>query len=348
MDYSYAKNLDILEYLHALNIERMEHNTLDKAKKKAEIVDFFHKYGLEATTSAFKVSKTTVYRWKEKLKRGGVEALVDQSKAPIKRRERMAEAEIVEKIAKLRLEHPGLGKEKIAVLLDGRISASTVGRVISDLKRQGRIPKTNKVSFYAKSGRFHERKKIRHTKLRRKGFHPEHPGDLLQIDSVVKFINGIRRYIVTAIDIPSGFSFAYAYSGHSSQTAEDFFRKLETVAPFKIRRVQTDNGCEFLHRFHDALDKRNIQHFFNYPRRPTQNAHIERFNRTIQEEFADYRLKEMAYELSEFNRSLMEWLIWYNTERPHWKLNLISPVQYLIRNYGFSHMLWTSTFICIF
>jgi transposase InsO family protein len=343
MDYSYTKNLGILGYLHALNIERMEKNQLDKARKKAEIMEFFGKYGLEATVSAFRVSKITLYRWREKFKIGGIEGLVEASKTPLKRRERTVEAEIVEKILDLRTRHPRLGKEKIAVLLNGSISASTVGRVIGDLKRDKRIPDPKKFSFQAKTGRFFERKKIRHKKLRRRGFYPENPGDLLQVDTVVKFINGIRRYVVTAVDIPSGFSFAYAYKNHSSGSTEDFFEKLETVAPFKIRRIQTDNGSEFLNRFHDALNKRSIQHFYSYPRRPTQNAYIERFNRTIQEEFTDYRLKEMAYELHEFNRNLMEWLIWYNTERPHWKLNLISPIQYLIRNYGFSHMLWTST-----
>jgi len=46
-------------------------------------------------------------------------------------------------------------------------------------------------------------------------------------------------------------------------------------------------------------------------------------------------------EPSKFNHSLMDYLIWYNTERPHWSLNLLSPIQYLIKHNGFSEMLWT-------
>jgi hypothetical protein len=47
------------------------------------------------------------------------------------------------------------------------------------------------------------------------------------------------------------------------------------------------------------------------------NAHVERFNRTIQEEFIDY-LQELLITPNEFNRQLIPWLIGYNAERPHW------------------------------
>jgi len=66
-------------------------------------------------------------------------------------------------------------------------------------------------------------------KLRRKGYTPLAPGDLLQIDSIIRFKDGIKRYILTAIDLKSGFFFAYGYSNLSSKSGLDFYQKLESV-----------------------------------------------------------------------------------------------------------------------
>jgi len=37
-------------------------------------------------------------------------------------------------------------------------------------------------------------------KLRRKGYHPEKIGNFIQIDAILKFIWGIKRYIITAFN----------------------------------------------------------------------------------------------------------------------------------------------------
>lgn len=59
---------------------------------------------------------------------------------------------------------------------------------------------------------------------------------------------------------------------------------------------------------------------------------MERFNRTIQEEFEDWN--EILLEDSEiFNDRLVEWLSWYNTKRYHWGLNLDTPINNLLTNY---------------
>jgi hypothetical protein len=60
------------------------------------------------------------------------------------------------------------------------------------------------------------------------------------------------------------------------------------------------------------------------------NAHDERFNRTIQEEFVDYHEPELLNP-DLFNQKLIEYLLWYNGERPHWSLGLKSPIQFLIQ-----------------
>jgi transposase InsO family protein len=73
------------------------------------------------------------------------------------------------------------------------------------------------------------------------------------------------------------------------------------------------------------------------------NAHVERFNRTIQEEFIDYH-EELLINPDQFNRQLIPWLIWYNAERPHWALKLQSPVQFpLQENPSLCKTWWPNT-----
>lgn len=323
----------------------------NKAKKKTEIVYFFDKFGLEATISAFKISKSSIYEWRKTLRKnkGNIESLNERSKTPINRNKRIIPKQIGDFIVAQRKEHPKLGKDKISQMLKdeniANISESTIGRMLNDLKKQGKIRKNIKITLSGKTGKLieHVKNKPKKKKIRRNGYYSLKPGDVNQTDSIVKFINGIKRYIITSIDEKSEFAFAYAYSSLSSNTSRDFFHKFDNVAPFEIKHIQTDNGQEFHKYFRDELEKRNIIQFFNYPKRPQMNAKVERFNRTIQEDFIDQNLYLLAYDINQFNQKLMDWLLWYNTKRPHQTLQQQSPIKYLINTFGFSNMLWTST-----
>lgn len=228
---------------------------------------------------------------------------------------------IYEFIENLRLNNYRLGKEKIKRLLDAYCEAEGL-ETISESKI-GRIIKANNL-FLPKQGRvYHDPSKkptIPGTKRIKerlpKGTYVKTAGELLQLDTVVKFDQGIKRYILTAIDLWCRFTFAFAYMRLSSAVALDFMRKLELIAPFKIQAIKTDNGMEFLGEFGQYLAKRNITHYFSYPRTPKSNAYIERFNRTIQEEFVDGHL-DLFGDMHTFNDKMMDYLVYYNTVRPH-------------------------------
>jgi putative transposase len=79
----------------------------------------------------------------------------------------------------------------------------------------------------------------------------------------------------------------------------------------------------------------------NYPRHPQHNANIERLNKTIEDEFLNNNLEYIEDE-KYFNHNLINYLIFYNKNRPHKSLNYMSPSDYLINNLNFSNMLWTS------
>ena len=78
------------------------------------------------------------------------------------------------------------------------------------------------------------------------------------------------------------------------------------------------------------------------------NAFVERFNRTIQEEYTNFKRWDLLQKIQEFNRNLMDWLIFYNFKRPH--LGLKKDVEAVYCTYGIfktiplmCHMRWTGT-----
>ena len=102
------------------------------------------------------------------------------------------------------------------------------------------------------------------------------------------------------------------------------------VFPYPLQYVLTDNGSEFMKHFDEELRRLCQTHWHTYPRTPKMNAHVERFNRTLQEEFLDYH-EDLLLEPDDFNKAMIPWLLWYNGERPHWGLNLQSPIQFLTK-----------------
>jgi len=318
--------------------DRREEMITESAMKKAEIVGFFNKHGLKATIDAFKKKKSSIYSYRKKLRdsNGNLEVLNDKSRAPINRRKSKVSAEIIEFIKDIRQRRGDIGKAKIKILLDKyckekgieSVSESTIGRTI----------KRHNIYFYKERNHWGKLKKKKYkAKLRKNGYKPLNPGDLLYIDAVSLVSNGIRRYIITAVDTMSKIAFAYCYSSLSSKNATDFLQKLIKVAPFQINRIQTDNGSEFHHFFNKFLSNNNIIHYYSYPRHPQQNSYVERFNKTIQDEF----ITPYPYDLSDLsllNYNIADYLLFYNTQRPHLAINLSTPIEFFISNYLNSKM----------
>ena len=326
---------------------RFRYMISEKAKERCHILSFWEKHGDGATIEAFKVSRRTLFRWQKSLKevQGKLEGLNKKSTAPKRRRKRVTPDNIREFILKERSFDSRLSKDKLSVLMKedkvANLSASTVGRILFDLKKQGILPKYIKLSFSGKTGRLIERNPIKRKKLRSKG----HEGGLVKADSIARFTNGTKRYIVTAIDKETKFAFAYAYKNHSSDGATDFMQKFKSVSPVSLTHVQTDNGSEFAHHFEIFLEKNDIVHFHTYPRSPKMNAEIERFNRTLSDAFIKQNRLLLAYDIDKFNEKLVDWLLWYNIRRPHWSLGLVSPLRYIVSKLPVEecHMLWTDT-----
>lgn len=341
-------------YMKYANI--IDHPQKETIRHRLKVMSFFDQFGVAATKEAFSVSRSTVFLWKKTLKEanGRIQSLAPESKAPkTPRKKRKVDLKHCQFIIDYRTLHPGVDKVTIKPALDRYclenklefISESTIGRLIKELKEKGLILKTSRVSFYGKTGRLIKREINRRKKSRRKGFLPKMPGDLVQMDTIEIFIQGTRRYFFTALDVVTASGFALEYKSKISANSVDFLQKVIRVFPFAIQRIQTDNGSEFHKHFDDFCQRQDLIHFYNYPHHPQSNSHLERFNRTIQCQYINWHLNELI-DPSKFNPGLIEYLLWYNTERPHRRLNKTPPFKYYIDNFiksNQSKMLWTLT-----
>ena len=97
---------------------------------------------------------------------------------------------------------------------------------------------------------------------------------------------------------------------------------------FTISMVQADNGSEYGRYFEQVLHTGGIATRHSRLRRPNDNAHIERFNRTIQTECIGYYWRR-SVPLSRQRDTLTAYLDYYNTERVHLGIQMRIPVEML-------------------
>lgn len=92
------------------------------------------------------------------------------------------------------------------------------------------------------------------------------------------------------------------------------------------KQIRVDNGPEFTSSKLVAwCEAKNITLHYIQPGKPTQNAYIERFNRTMRREVLDAHLFNSLTEVREI---VHEWMTSYNEERPHDSLNNTPPSVY--------------------
>lgn len=106
-------------------------------------------------------------------------------------------------------------------------------------------------------------------------------------------------------------------------------RSLEQIIEWrgKPAAIRCDNGPEYIsQRLKDWAEKHQITLLYIQPGKPTQNAYIERFNRTARHEWLDLYL----FNSIEHAQNLAtEWLWTYNNERPHTAIGGVPPTRLL-------------------
>jgi len=125
-----------------------------------------------------------------------------------------------------------------------------------------------------------------------------------------------RHYLLTLIDVYSRWAYARALPAITAPASVQVVGRARRSAPFAFQCIQTDHGSEFSTHFTQRLAVWRIQHRHGRVRQPNDQAHVERFNRTLQEEL---RTDLIRYQdaPTKLNHSLRAYLTYYNTERLH-------------------------------
>lgn len=275
------------------------------------------------TSRHFGISRKTFHKWLKLYDENNLSSLEDRPKAPLnKRGPEYTYTEIV-RMQDLRIKYPTLGRDKLIPIYKEdygeEIKPQAAKRIVADYKLYAKRAVKVKRKGAWDSGQ----KKKRITELAKKPF----AGFLLEADTIVEYFGSEKRYILTAIDYHSRFAFAYMYKTKASKNAADFLRRIVLLYGGNIENIHIDNGSEFKKEFEKAAKELGIDLLHARPYQPKDKPLIERFNGIIQQEFID--LGNFTLDVEKFNRSLAEWIVFYNFKRPHHSLGLKRPIEYV-------------------
>jgi len=152
---------------------------------------------------------------------------------------------------------------------------------------------------------------------------PTKPGILVETDTIHDGSPLERLYVYVLIDVCSRWAYAAPAPAITTHRSLRFIETARMFAPFPFATIQSDHGSEFSKWFTKRLAERGLAHRHSRIRQPNDNAHIERFNRTIQDEC----LSRLTRSLHAWQRGIPEYLHYYNHERPHMGLDMKTPLQ---------------------
>ena len=275
------------------------------------------------------ISKASLYRWKKRYSLGGLIALEDETKAPINRRKADLRAKIEPLVVSIRQANPLWGKYKIACIIKREhgimVSASTVGRVLSRLIKMGFIKPIH--FFYGREKAKRPRNFNRHAQRWKYGMKTLAPGELVQVDhTTVELENGLTIKHFKAVCPLTKLTSEQAYIDATSLTATHFLEHMKKTLPFGIRSIQVDGGSEFMAEFENRCQQDNIDLFVLPPKSPKYNGNVERGNSTVKYEF--YYQHYGRLNMHNIRKKLQEFVVRYNTFRPHQALQYLTPWEY--------------------
>jgi transposase InsO family protein len=170
------------------------------------------------------------------------------------------------------------------------------------------------------------------------------PGELVHVDikllgrigRIGHRITGDRRsrvrgigweFVHVAVDDASRLAYVEVLEDQKGLTAVGFFeraRRWFAKRGIRIERVMTDNGSAYVsRRFRQACKRWAIRHLRTQPYRPETNGKAERFIQTLIRGWAYRRPYRTS---NQRTKALPKWLRYYNEQRPHRALGMISPM----------------------
>jgi transposase InsO family protein len=219
-----------------------------------------------------------------------------------------------QRIANVKRRHPSFGVKRISQWLKRVLflpaSPETVRRT---LHRQGLMPPT--------------RKKAPRNPPKPRFFERSTPNQLWQSDLFTFRLGGKNAYLVGFVDDYS--RYVVGLGLYRSQTAEHVLEVYRTaVAEYGVpKEMLTDQGRQYANwrgktRFQQELAKDRVHHLLSRPHHPMTLGKVERFWKTIWEEFL---VRAQFGSFEEAQTRVRYWVQWYNHKRPHQGLEGLCP-----------------------
>jgi len=308
------------------------------AHKRLTLLQLAEKLGnISKACRMHKVSRSQFYEYKRSFQEFGLDGLIDKPPIPGPHPNELSEG-IKRRIIELSLEHPAFGQQRIAdqLALEG-ISAcpTSIRNVWIKAGMETKYKRLLKLEDSLADKKF----KLNETQIRlleksNPEFRERHvdshyPGYLLCQDTFfVGRLKGVGRiYLQAVVDTFGSYAFGKLYTSKKQETAADML--YDKVLPFyqekglSIEHILTDNGTEYkgrpmIHLYEIFLEFNDIKHRYTKVGNPKTNGFVERFNRTVLDEFFRTVFRKKLYDsVASLQKDLDKWLHQYNYERPH-------------------------------
>lgn len=268
------------------------------------------------------ISRQTAYKWWARWRHHGDSGLWDRSSRPHRSPTRTAPG--VERQVVAQRRRTKLGPARLAGIVE--LHPSTVHRVLvrAGLNRLDWMDRpTGRVIRRIETTRPGE---LVHTDVKKLGKIPPGGGWRAHGRGQVPRQRVGYTFIHSAVDAYSRLAYSESLDDETTDTAIAFIRRAHAWFAghgITVERVLTDNGACYKTRFSAALVELEIRHSHTRPYRPQTNGKVERFNRTLLDEWAYVRV----YRSETARRAALDrWLHLYNHHRTHTALGGQPPI----------------------
>ena len=290
--------------------EKARYNAIKEVKSGRKIAQVARRYGC---------FRSTIYRWLRKYEylvknyelTPNARHIPTISSKP-KTSPKSLKSELVEQIIAIRIETKRCAE---IVWMEARnrganISLSSVRRII----KRAHLERT-KSKWY------------RYRKFTKRP-HANYPGALVEVDTVHFYhpITKERKYATSVVDVYSRMAFVYFHDNMQQYHSAKAVLLARSRFGFNFDTVQTDNVLEFGKKFQDEIIRQGMKWRHIRVRRPNDNAHVERFNRTLREEcLGNYIPTEET--LKETQQRAEQYIDFYNNKRLHLGIQFMTPLE---------------------